>query len=188
MDDPGTEETVWCFENHSALTTVEERLSAAGIGYSRHATTVSYFLNREGHPWLDSYELHVAYTGATLPNGDPEVEKSYLRNRYSLVQNKLGSSWIAESPEEPISEEDFYGMVLYARPDRILSLQQLSFETATGQYLVELNVESKILALIAMGRTDHVPSMIADMMLPETLSRSSYLLALFQNNGGPLSF
>lgn len=187
MDDPGTAETVWRFENYLAMPTVEDRLEVAGIGYSRHATTVSYFLSRDVHPWLDSYEVHVSYTGRLLPNGDPEVVKSYVRNRYGVIQSPEGSGWIAETPGESISEEDFYSMVLYARPDRVLSLQQLSFETASGQYLVEHNLESKLLVLIGMGRTDHVPGMIADMVLPAVISRSDYLLELFASNGGPLN-
>lgn len=187
MDDPGTAETVWRFDNYLALSTVEERLAAAGIGYSRHATTVSYFLSRNGQPWLDSYEVHVSYTGAILANGDPEVVKSYIRNRYGVIESPEGSRWIAESSGDSISEEAFYGMVLYARPDRVLSLQQLSFETASGQYLVELNLQSKILVLIGMGKTDHVPGMIADMVLPTVISRSDYLFELFAYNGGPLN-
>lgn len=188
MDDPGTAETVWRFENYLALPTVEERLEGAGIGYSRHATTVSYFLSKNGQPWLDSYEVHVSYTGRTLSSGDPEVVKSYIRNRYGVIESPEGSRWMADTPGEAIPEEDFYGMVLYARPDRVLSLQQLSFETASGQYLVELNLQSKLLTLIGMGKTDRVPGMIADMVLPAVISRSDYLLELFASNGGPLTF
>lgn len=186
MAEPDSE-TVWRFEDHLALHMIEEKLRIAEINYSRHSTTVSYFLKRNGHPWLESYELHAAYTGNLLPKGEPEVEKSYVRNSYGVLNAAEGNRWITDSEGQQISEEEFYSMVLYARPDRVLSLQQTGFETSSGQYLVELNMESKLLVLIGLGATDSVPPMLADMVLPERLSRSSYLLELFSHNGGPLS-
>jgi len=187
MPDP-VDERLWRFDETADLLGIEERLHRAGLNYSRHSTTVSYFLSlRDGNPWLDSYELHAVYTGSYLPNGDPEVEKSHMRNSYAILERPEGTHWIAESAGEKISEADFYGKVIYSSPDRMLSLQQISFETATASFLVELNMESKLLVLIALEPTDHIPDPIADMVLPDELRRSSYLLELFEHNGGQLA-
>jgi len=186
MTEPEAEK-LWSFEQGIDLRAVEDRLSSASLSYSRHSTTVSYFLRLGEAPRLDSYELHAVYTGRYLANGDAEVDKSYLRNSYSILQGTQGSHWIAEGPGEDISQEDFYSMVLYERPDRMLSLQEVSFDTVTGSYLVELNLESGLLVLVAIEGTDHIPALIADMVMPEEISRSSYLFELFEHNGGPLS-
>lgn len=179
-------ELIWRFGDHLCLRTVEERLRIAGISHSRHSTTVSYFLrNEDGRYWLDSYELHAEYLQST-DNGDPEVAKSYIRNSYGIIGSELGPVWIAETLGERISEDDFYSRVIYDRPDRVLSLQQLSFETASGHYLLELNVESKILVLISMGGVNHIPAMIDDLVIPQEMDRSSYLTVLFDSNGGAL--
>ncbi len=179
-------ELIWRFEDHLCLRTVEERLRIAGISHSRHATTVSYFLRQEdGRYWLDSYELHAEYLQGS-EDGDPEVAKSYIRNSYGIISSDSGPTWIAETTGEHISEEHFYSRVIYDRPDRVLSLQQLSFETASGHYLLELNLESKILVLISMGGVNHIPAMIDDLVNPQEMDRSSYLAALFDSNGGAL--
>jgi len=180
-------ERLWSFVEGTDLRAIEDRIGSAGLAYSRHSTTVSYFLRLGDVPRLDSYELHALYTGRYLANGDAEVDKSYLSSSYSILQGTQGSHWIAEGPGAEISEADFYSMVIHERPDRILSLQEVSFETSTGRYLVELNLESSLLVLVALPGTDHIPALIADMVLPEEISRSTYLFRLFEHNGGPLS-
>lgn len=186
MTEPEAEK-VWRFEDHLGLQRIEERLKNAGISYSRQSTTVSYFLRLEGQPSLESYELHASYTGKSSDRGDPEVLKSYVRNSYGILQSSEGSHWVTETTGQSISEEEFYNMVVYSRPDRMLNLQQISFETSAGQYLIELNLQSKLLVLIGLGETQTVPAMLADALVSDELSRSSYLLELFKHNGGPLS-
>lgn len=178
---------LWRFKDYLGLQRIEERLKDASIAYSRHSTTVSYFLSKEEGTWLQSYELNAVYSGALLPNGDPEVEKTYLKTDYRLIPIDGMSEWTAGAVAQQITESEFYGMILYANPDRVMNLHQISFRAGGAQYLVELNLESKMLVLIGFGEgRDRIPAVIADMILPEGLSRSSYLLALFENNGGPL--
>lgn len=186
MDEPELER-LWSFQSGFDLQAVEQRLKSAAIGHSRHSTTVSYFLRLGPEPRLDSYELHVFYAGGYLPNGEADVEKSYVRSSYSIIQGRGGSRWIAESDGEEISELDFYGMVLYESPDRVISLQEISFETSSGRYLVELNLESGLLVLVALEGTDHIPAFLADIVQPEEIHRSNYLFELLEHNGGPLS-
>ena len=185
MTDPGAEK-LWRFEAGHELKQVETRLKETRTAHSRHSTTVSYFMRLGDEPRLDSYELHAIYTGQYLPSGDAEVDKSHVRSSYSLFRSPEGSRWIAESAGEEISEEDFYSMVLYERPDRMLSLQEISFETPLGRYLIELNLESGLLVLVGLEGTDQIPSLLADIVHPEELRRSSYLSELFEHDGGLL--
>lgn len=185
MDEPG--ERIWRFADPLAFEDASLRLQNAGILGARHSTTVSYSLRSEEDLWLDSYELHAAYTGEFTERGDPEVDKLYVRNSYRVIATDSGMGWVAESVGESITEEEFYRMALYAQPDRVLSLQQLSFDSRGFQYLVEFNMEAKSLVLISLSGEDRVPGALMDMVSPEELSRSEYLLELFEHNGGPLN-
>lgn len=178
---------VWRFEAGVDLTHVERALQEAELTYSRHSTTVSYLLRTDGTPRLDSYEMHVVYRDVDLRTGEPLVEKSYLRSSYSILETDQGTRWISEVSGEEIAELDFYGAVLYSKPDRMISLQQISFETSSGSYLVELNMESKLLVLISLSGTEHIPGLLARYISPVEFCRSEYLLELFIHNGGPLS-
>jgi len=183
MADPA--DTVWRFRDTVGLEHIEKALRAATFDYSRHSTTVSYFFQPGESPRLDSYELHAAYKGSN-GLGEPLVKKSYLRNSYGILETVEGSRWIAETNGEKISELDFYEAVLYSSPDRMLSLQQLSFETGAGRYLVELNIESKLLVLISLNGMKHIPGALSELISDEELCRADYLLELFRHNGGPL--
>lgn len=192
MDEPG--ERIWRFAEPQAFedtTKIFEdanlRLKNAGILGARHSTMVSYSLRSDDELWLDSYELHAAYTGGFTDRGDPEVDKLYVRNSYRIISTEAGVGWVAESMGESITEDEFYRMALYDQPDRVISLQQLSFESRGSQYLVELNVQAKCLVLISLSGEDRVPGALMDMVSPGELSRSEYLLELFEHNGGPLN-
>jgi len=187
MADPANGSTVWRFHGDHSLQKVEEVLKRANFSYTRHSTTVSYFLSTGDRPRLDSYELHAVYTGSNPVSGDPIVEKSYLRSSYGVLQTAEGVRWIAETAGEEISELDFYEAVLYSSPDRMLSLQQISFETGAGQYLIELNIESKLLVLISLNSLRHIPAALAELVSTDEICRADYLLELFRHNGGPLS-
>jgi len=186
MAEPASD-PVWRFENGVDLSNVERALQEAELHYTRHATTVSYLLRTEGTPRLDSYELHAVYRGADFRTGEPLVEKSYVRSSYSILETDQGTRWISEVSGEEVSELDFYGTVFYSKPDRMISLQQISFETSSGRYLVELNLESKLLVLISLSGTEHIPGLLAKYISPVDFCRSEYLLELFAHNGGPLS-
>lgn len=187
MTDPLSGETLWRFKDGLDLQQLESKLRAAQISYHRHATTVSYFVRLGDEPRLDSYEFHAVYTGGYLSSGEPEVDKSHVRNSYSIFRAEGGTRWIAETAGEEISEEDFYSMVLYERPDRMISLQEISFETTSGRYLAELNLESGLFVLVALDGADEIPFAVEELVHSKELHRTSYISELLEHNGGPLN-
>lgn len=184
-----TSERIFRFKDYRAFPEVEEKLKSANVPYSRRSTTVSYFLQDSPTPKLESYELHATYEADSSSKSEltPEFQKSYVLNSYSIVQTAEGKSWVAESSGRLIQEKDFYYRLLYSKPSRVMNIQQISFVQSKNEYLIELNVESKVLVLVRTGEREHVPGLIADMLLPAAVNRSAYLLELFAGNGGALS-
>lgn len=181
MEGDTNKEVLWNFIDYELFNELQERLDKANVSSSLQSSTVSYFLVNENSLALKSYELHASYSGRTLDNGTPEVEKTYLRNVYKLFKVDETDQWKADTLREEISEKDFYSMVLYANPKRVINLQQLSFRLNGSEYLVELNMENKTLVLINIEGKAKIPNMIADMIDNEEIDRTSYIMRLLKN-------
>lgn len=180
-------ESLWRFSDYKAFHELQEKLDKANISSFRHSSTVSYFLTDEEIPVLKSYELHASYTGRDSDSGVPEVEKTYLKHSYRIFKSDDGLQWITESRKEEIEEGDFYSMVLYSNPERVLNIQQLNFRLNGGEYIAELNFESRSLILIGLNSADKIPNLLTSMVEPIKIDRSQYLLALLKHNGGIFS-
>lgn len=183
MPDPAIRGRLQSFRSGVGLQLVIERLSKASVSYSRYSTTVSYFPDSEDQNRLMSYELHASYTGRSSADGDPEVEKSYFRNSYRIIRSSEGLRWVAESTGEQISEADFYSMLIYSSPSRVINLQQLSFELGGAEHFVELNLEGELLVMNSVGdESRSVPALLADLIEDEELAQTDYLSALLHSN------
>lgn len=181
MEDNPNNEVLWNFVDYESFNELKERLDKANVSSSLQSSTVSYFSVNEDMRALQSYELHASYSGRVLDNDTPEVDKVYLKNVYKIFKIAGTDKWKAEVSREEVSEKDFYSMMLYADPKRVINLQQLSFRLNGSEYLVELNLENKSLVLINTDGSGKIPNLIADLIKSEETDRVSYIFRLLKS-------